>query len=329
MNINDRSAASLARALWIEDQGVCGLRNEKLTPPTSEEVQIRALFGSISRGTESLVFNGKIPETEFETMACPHQGGSFAFPIKYGYAVVGEVEAGLDELVGKTVFCLHPHQSRFVVNATDVHVVPKETPPERAVLAANLETALNIVWDAGILPGDRVVVIGAGVVGLLTAYIASRIIGTQISLVDIDPSRETVASALGVPFHLSANAPSDCDVAINVSASAAGLETALTCAGYEGRIVEASWYGNKPVELNLGRRFHSQRLSIVSSQVGGIASGRRARWSFARRMKVAISLLAETRLNALFFGETQFDNLDKHYPAIIASPATLCHRIRY
>lgn len=321
--------SSLPRALWIEKQGVCALRSEKLSSMGADTVLVRARFGAISRGTESLVLNGKVPPDESETMACPYQAGRFTFPVKYGYSVVGEVEAGPEPLVGRTVFCLHPHQSHFVVKTADAHVVPPSIPPEQAVLAANMETALNIIWDAAILPGDRVAVFGAGVVGLLTAFLATRIIGTETSLVDINPGRSSTASALGVAFVSPANAPRNCDVVINATASPAALDMALECAGYEGRIVEASWYGDKPVEIMLGRRFHSQRLSIVSSQVGGIAAARRSRWTFARRLNAAIALLADARLDALFSGETSFDTLDQDYANIIASPSTLCHRIVY
>lgn len=328
MNHSNRYKSS-PRALWIEQPGICALRSVELPSLNSESVSIRACFGSISRGTESLVLNGKVPPSEFQAMACPYQDGSFPFPVKYGYSVVGIVEGGPAELVGRAVFCLHPHQSQFVVSASDIHCLPQSLPPRRAVLAANMETALNVIWDAGILPGDRVVILGAGVVGLLTAFLATQIVGTEVRLADINPDRNSVASALGIAFISPAEAPPDCDVVINVSASSEALDVALECAGYEGRIVEASWYGDKRIDIGLGERFHSQRLSIVSSQVGGIAATRRSRWTFARRLGTAISLLADDRLDVMFSGESSFDTLDRDYPGIVASPATLCHRIVY
>lgn len=318
-----------ARALWIEGPGVCTLRTEELPAITDGKVLVKARFGSISRGTESLVLNGNIPAGEHQSMACPHQEGSFSFPIKYGYSVVGDVQAGPDELLGRPVFCLHPHQTHFVTDKTNVHVIPYGVPPERAVLAANMETALNIIWDAGILPGDRVAIFGGGVVGLLTAFLATGIIGTETVLIDINSHREAAATNLGVTFASPEDAPRNCDVIINTSASPAALNQAIECAGYEGRIVEASWFGDKKTEIVLGTRFHSQRLSIVSSQVGGIGGARRARWQFARRLGVAISLLSNEKLDGLFSGETSFDTLDQDYAGVIASPSTLCHRIVY
>ncbi|EJN02233.1 zinc-binding alcohol dehydrogenase [Phyllobacterium sp. YR531] len=305
------------------------MRTAKMPPFNSGKILIRAQYGSISRGTESLVFNGNVPQSEFETMACPHQEGTFAFPIKYGYSVVGNVQAGPQELLGCTAFCLHPHQTHFVVEATDLYVIPSAVPPERAVLAANMETALNIIWDASILPGDRVVVFGGGIVGLLTAYLATGIIGTETTLIDINTDRKNVAGHLGVAFGSVNDTPRNCDVVINASASAVALNQAFECAGYEGRIVEASWYGDKKVEISLGGRFHSKRLSIASSQVGKIAAGRSARWTSTRRLRTAISLLTDSRLDALFSGETPFDELDQQYGEILGSPSTLCHRIVY
>ncbi len=317
------------RALWIERQGICAFRTEELPALDSDSLLVQARFGSISRGTEALVFNGKVPTSEYQNMACPYQKGSFAFPVKYGYSIVGDIQAGPEELLGHAVFCLHPHQTHFVAKRTDLHLVPAGVPPQRAVLAANMETALNIIWDAGILPGDRVAIFGGGVVGLLTAYLATGIIGTETVLIDINADRREIATRLAIAFAAPEDTPRDCDVVINASASSAALNQALECAGYEGRIIEASWHGDKKVEINLGRQFHSKRLSLTSSQVGGISNGRRSRWTFARRLNAAMSLLADDRLDGLFSGETSFDMLDQDYGRIIASPDTLCHRIIY
>jgi hypothetical protein len=327
--VSPTHTSASARALWIERQGICALRTESLPPVNEDRVLVRSRFGSISRGTESLVFDGRIPAGEYGRMACPYQEGSFSFPVKYGYSIVGDIEAGPEELIGRTVFCLHPHQSHLVVKVADVHLIPDTVPPKRAVLAANMETALNIIWDAGILPGDRVAILGGGVVGLLTAFLATLIIGTETVLIDIEPGRKAIAAQLGISFASPDNAPCDCDVVINASASPAALNQALECAGYEGRIVEASWYGDKKVEIMLGKEFHSKRLSILSSQVGGMGALRRSRWTFARRLRAAISLLTSDTLDGLFSGETSFDTLDRDYATIIASPATLSHRIIY
>jgi NADPH:quinone reductase-like Zn-dependent oxidoreductase len=318
-----------ATALWFEAKARCALRTAALPPRQEGELTVRALFSGISRGTEALVFNGQVPESEFERMRAPYQDGDMPFPVKYGYAAVGIVEEGPAEIRGRAIFALHPHQDRFRIRTDDARLLPERLPAERAVLAANMETALNIVWDAGIMPGDRVAVYGAGVVGLLTAYIASRIAATDTAVCDTSPARRPVAEALGLSFCVPADVPQNCDVLINASASPAALESALDHAGFEARIVEASWYGEKRAEIPLGRAFHARRLSIISSQVGAIAANRRARWDYARRMSKALELLCDDRLDALISGETPFSSIADAYPGVLASPDTLCHRIRY
>ncbi|MCF6368016.1 zinc-dependent alcohol dehydrogenase [Rhizobium halophilum] len=318
-----------ATALWIESAGHCALRQEELPQRLSGEVRVRALFSGVSRGTEALVFYGQVPETEFDRMRGPHQMGEMSFPVKYGYAVIGLVEEGPEALVGKKIFCLHPHQDQFCVPVEEVQVLPDNLPSDRAVLAANMETALNIVWDAGVLPGDRVAVFGAGVVGLLVAYVTSRVPATETVICDTAPTRADVAKALGITFCSPSDVPEDCDILINASASPAALQNALSHAGFEARIVEASWYGDKIVELPLGRAFHAKRLSIISSQVGAVAAVRRARWSFGRRMGKALQLLGDERLDNLISGETSFASIPDVYGSILGSPKTLCHRIRY
>ena len=318
-----------SRALWFEGPGRCMLRSEALPAEAGGEATVRTLFSGISRGTESLVFEGRVPESEYERMRAPHQAGRFPFPVKYGYAAVGVVEAGPDSLVGRPVFCLHPHQDRFRVPSGSVHTLPEDLPPERAVLAANMETALNIIWDARIQPGDRVAVFGAGVVGLMVAYLASRIIGTETMVCDIIEDRLEAARTLGVRFTLPDAIPHDCDVLINASASDVALATALDHAGCEARIVEASWYGERLAQIPLGGAFHARRLSIVSSQVGTLPPDHRPRWNARRRMAKALQLLADSKLDCLISGETTFQTLADDYARIIGSPATLCHRIRF
>ncbi|HET6610422.1 MAG TPA: zinc-binding alcohol dehydrogenase, partial [Kofleriaceae bacterium] len=262
--------ADIARAFWAIGPGRGELRDEPLAPLAPGQVEVEALFSGISRGTESLVFDGRVPASEHARMRAPHQAGDFPFPVKYGYASVGRVTAGAPELLGRTVFCLYPHQTRYRVAATDVHLVPAAVPPARAVLAANMETALNGLWDAAIHLGDRVAVIGAGVVGCLVAYLAARVPGCEVQLIDINPARADIASALGVPFATPERARPDADLVIHVSGAPAGLATALSLAAKEATIVELSWYGDREVALHLGGPFHSHRLRIISSQVGTI-----------------------------------------------------------
>ncbi|WAP67389.1 zinc-dependent alcohol dehydrogenase [Jiella pelagia] len=326
--VDDRSGPE-ARALWIVETNQTELRAERLSQLRAGEVMVAASFGAISRGTESLVASRGVPESEWERMRAPFQEGAFSFPVKYGYGTVGRIVAGDAARDGERVFCLYPHQERFIVPGEMAVPVPDEVADERAVLAANMETALNVVWDAGILPGDKVAVIGGGVVGLLSAYIAGAIPAADVTVVDVNPERAAAAAALGVAFAAPGNAPVECDVVIHASASEAGLASAIAAAGFEARIVEASWYGDAAPRIPLGGAFHSRRLTIVGSQVGRVPAARAGRWTNRRRLETALRLLADPRLDALFSGETPFAELAAHYPDILADPATLCHRVRY
>lgn len=323
---------TVTRALWLIEKNRVEMRETALAPLRENEVRIRSLFGAISRGTEALVAKGAVPPGEYETMRAPLQEGHFPFPVKYGYAVVGTIEEGPAERIGETVFCLHPHQDVFHAPVTMATPVPLDVPPSRAVLAANMETALNGVWDAGILPGDKVAVVGGGLVGLLVAFLSAKIPGTEVTVVDVNGDRSAMAETFGCRFatpDIARAMAGGSDVVIHTSASASGLATAIALAGFEARIVEMSWYGDRMPEVPLGGRFHSQRLSIVGSQVGQVPPARRARWSFARRMKTALSLLSDDCLDELISGETVFEGLVEDYPAILADAGTLCHRIRY
>lgn len=315
-------------ALWITAPGVCEMRATSCDT-SAGHVAVETLYSGISRGTEALVFRGEVPECEWQTMRCPLQEGDFPFPVKYGYAAVGVVVDGDPALVGREVFVLHPHQSRFVAPQAMAIPLPAEVPAGRAVLAANMETALNIVWDAQAAPGDRIAIIGAGVVGALVGWLCARLPGAEVTLVDLNPDRAALAASLGCGFALPENCPEDCDVVVHASASSAGLGLALAAAGMEARVVEASWYGSREVRAPLGAAFHSRRLRLISSQVGHVAAERRIRWTHRRRLEKALALLADPRLNTLISGETEFSALPTRYAAILADPATLCHRVRY
>jgi 2-desacetyl-2-hydroxyethyl bacteriochlorophyllide A dehydrogenase len=319
---------SAATAFWLTGPRQACLRAEGLSAGDGE-IEIEALFSAISRGTESLVFEGHVPESEWTRMRCPFQEGDFSFPVKYGYASVGRIVGPPTALTGRMAFVLHPHQSRYFVPIDAVFPLPEQVPPGRAILAANLETALNIVWDAGVLPGDRVAIVGAGVVGALAAWLCARIPATAVTLVDVNQKRGRLADALGCAFAGPGDVPADCDVVIHASATSEGLATAVAAAGFEARIIEASWYGTRPVKVELGGAFHSRRLQLVSSQVGDVPPGRRARWSRARRLGTALDLLADDRLDALISGESPFNALPELYAGILSDPDTLCHRIRY
>jgi NADPH:quinone reductase-like Zn-dependent oxidoreductase len=319
----------MPKALWYVTPGMAELREEPLAAAPNY-LRVRAHHGAISRGTEALVFAGRVPPSEYQRMRGPNMGGAFPFPVKYGYAIVGAVESGPSPLNGRMVFALHPHQDVFALSPDAITPVPDGVPPQRAVLAANMETALNAVWDGAPGPADRIVVIGAGVVGALVAFLCAQLPGADVTLVDINPARAALARALGAAFATPADAPSDCDLVFHASGAPAGLATALAVAGDEARIIEMSWYGTGEAPLALGGAFHSRRLTIMSSQVGKVAPSHRPRWTFARRMAAALSLLRDARLDALLAPPVRFADLPSELPRILApGSGVLCQRIDY
>src|SRR5439155_10295899 len=280
--------------------------------------------------TEALVLGGRVPKSEFERMRAPFMAGDFPFPVKYGYATVGRIEDGIESLRGRTVFTLYPHQTIFNIPASAVVVLQENVPPRRAALAANMETALNAVWDAAPGPADRIAIVGAGVVGSLIAFLCGKLPGAQVILVDIAGSRAELAKRLGVGFALPAAAPADCDLVVHASGTAAGLATALGLAGEEASVIELSWYGTGEVPIPLGEAFHSRRLRLVSSQVGRVAPSHRARWTPQRRLAAALDLLADPALDALLAPAIAFAALPAQLPTIFAPDSgVLCPLIDY
>ena len=310
-----------AHALWTTGIGQAELRPAALPAPEPGEALVRTLWSGLSRGTERLVFNGLVPPGEYDRMRAPLMGGDFPFPVKYGYAAVGIVEDGPAEIRGRTVFCLHPHQDRFVAPLGMLAPLPDGLPPRRAIFAANMETALNAIWDSGAGPGDRIVVVGAGVVGLLIARLAARLPGTDVTVVDVDATRSEFALKLGASFATPAEEPRGADVVFHASVTPQGLATAIHAAGFEGTVVEVSWFGDRATPVPLGGAFHSQRLKLISSQVGHVAASRRARWDYARRRDAALALLADPALDVLITEEIAFADLPAALPRLFSPGA--------
>lgn len=309
-------------ALWTTAPGAMEIRSADVLPPAAGEVAVRALYSGISRGTERLVLQGRVPESEYQRMRCPLQEGAFPFPVKYGYALVGVVEDGAPELAGRNVFVLHPHQTLATAPAALIQPLPDGLPAKRACLAANMETALNITWDAQLAAGQNILIIGGGVLGLLTAALASDIPGTRVTVVDVLADRAEIARKMGASFALPAAAPTGQDVVIHTSASDAGLALALNCAGFEANVVEASWFGERPVSVPLGGAFHSQRLRLISSQVGAVAPSHRGAWTHGRRMARALELLREDKFDALITGEIAFAEAPSRLPAVLSGDSS-------
>jgi NADPH:quinone reductase-like Zn-dependent oxidoreductase len=322
-----------ARALWTIAPGKAELRSETLPARGADQALLHMLASGISRGTERLVLAGKVPENQHGVMRCPFQAGDFPFPVKYGYSAVALVAEGPADLQAKRVFCLHPHQDIFLAPAAMCIPIPDAVPDHRAVLGANMETALNILWDAQPLPGERALVIGAGVVGLLVAYLLARIPAMAVTIIDPDASRRAIAEKLGAGFAAPDAAPADQELIIHASANPAGLRQALQCAAFEARIIEASWFGAQEVALPLGEAFHSRRLRLISSQVGAVAPAMRGRRSFGERMAQALALLADPALEALIGPATSFQDLPQALPGLLnpapGQPAPLCPLVTY
>jgi NADPH:quinone reductase-like Zn-dependent oxidoreductase len=319
-----------ARAFWLREPGAGELRPAALPARGPDEVLVRTLHSGVSRGTEALVFRGEVPASQHQLMRAPFQEGEFPGPVKYGYLSVGVVEQGPPGLAGRIVFCLYPHQTHYVVPAGAVTVVPDGVPPARAVLAGTVETAVNALWDAGPLVGDRITVIGAGMVGCCVARLAGRIPGVQVELVDVDPARAGVAADLGVGFASPDEAAGDRDLVVHASATSAGLQRSLELLAPEGTVVELSWYGDRPVELSLGGAFHSRRLAVRASQVGTLSPSRRGSRSTADRLALALELLHDPAFDVLLTGESQFDELPELMARLAAGTlSALCHIINY
>lgn len=319
----------VAHAVWYVRPGVAEMRTSQIVPPRDGQALVKTLFTGISRGTERLVLSGAVPEAEWPRMRAPMQEGEFPFPVKYGYCAVGRVEAGPPALLGETVFCLHPHQDWFLAPVSMLVPIPQGLPARRATLAANMETALNALWDSGAGPADRIVVVGAGVIGLLIAYLAARLPGAEVCVIDIAAERRALVETLGARFQCG-GAGEGADVVFHTSVTPQELEAAIASAGLEGTVVELSWYGEREVPVRLGGAFHSQRLRLLSSQVGHVSPGRRPRWDYRRRIEAALRLLADDRLDALVDQEIAFDAAAAELPKLLGPGATgLAPVIRY
>src|SRR4051795_9507192 len=319
-----------ASAYWLREPGTGEIRPAALPAPGPADVVVRTLRSGISRGTEMLVYDGRVPESQYAAMRAPFQDGDFPGPVKYGYLSVGVVDRGPPRLRDRVVFCLHPHQTSYVVPADAVLLVPERVPPARAVLAGTVETAVNALWDAAPLLGDRVAVVGAGMVGCCVARLLSRFPAVQVTLVDVDAGRADVAAALGVGFALPAEAAGGRCLVLHASATSAGLQRSLELLEPEGTVIDLSWSGDSEVRLSLGGAFHSRRLGIRASQVGTVSPARGARRTTADRLALALDLLRDPAFDALVTGESRFDELPDVMARLAAGtlPA-LCHTITY
>ncbi len=319
-----------ALAFWVREPGEGEIRPVRLPEPGAGDVAVRTLRSGISRGTETLVFRGRVPESQYAAMRAPFQEGDFPGPVKYGYLSVGVVEQGPPDLRGRTVFCLYPHQTAYVVPARAVVPVPDDVPPERAVLAGTVETAVNALWDAAPLVGDRVTVVGAGMVGCCVARLLAGFPGVEVTVVDTDPAKAQVVAGLGARFASPSDAAGGRDLVVHTSATSTGLQLSLDLLAPEGVVLDLSWYGDAEVRLSLGGAFHAGRLGIRASQVGTVSPARRGSRTHADRLALALELLRDPGFDAIITGVSPFDEL----PALMSKLAegkmpALCHTVSY
>ena len=319
-----------ALAYWTVPPGTGQLRGERLEPPREGEALVRTLFSGVSRGTESLIHAGAVPSAVRAAMRAPFQAGDLPGPVKYGYLSVGLVEAGPPELVGRRVFCLYPHQDRYVVPVQALTLVPDAVPADRAVLTGTVETAVNAVWDGAPRLGDRVAVVGAGMVGCALAAVLRTFPLQRLELIDVDGARERVARRLGVAFAEPREAAGDCDLVFHCSATAGGLNRGLELLGEEGELIELSWYGDAVVAAALGAAFHAGRLTVRASQVGAVAAARRARRTHQDRRALAAGLLRDPAFDALITSRGPFRELPETMRRLAAGELVgLCHVVEY
>lgn len=334
--IGNQNNVTLAHQIFFPERGVAKVKQQKLRLPQENEVLIKTIYSGVSRGTERLVFTGQVPKKNWQTMKCPYQQGDFSFPISYGYACVGEIVSlgsGVkDKQIGDKVFALHPHHSHFLIDAEHIYPLPSGLSPDLAVLSANMETALNATWDAEVTNAENILVIGAGVVGLLTAFLAAKE-GASITIADIDPAKQALAKQLGLDFidaNQTDNFGSEYSTIFNTSASQVGLQSAIDLAAIEGKIIEMSWFGSKKVSLELGGNFHSKRLKIIASQVGMVAPSHRQEYTHSQRLMIAMNKLSDLALMPLLHPIISVEDVPQNLAAILDPQAdALCPLITY
>lgn len=327
----------MARAVWFPQARAVELRREALPAAGPGDLRVRAIASAVSHGTEMLVYRGQVPSQM--PLDLPAVRGDFDFPIKYGYASVGwvvQVGARVEGFAtGDLVFVHHPHQTEYVVPATaqqgpEPVRLPPELPPEHGVFLANVETAVNVLLDAAPRLGERVVVFGQGVVGLLLTQLTRQAGAGLVIAVDPFSLRRELARAAGADVVLAPdeNLPTTirdltgglgADLVLEASGNPAALDQAIAATAFQGTVVVCSWYGTKPAAIDLGGAFHRRRIRIVSSQVGSIDPTLQARWSFRRRLDLARDLLSTLTLTPLIThrfplarAAEAYDLIDRH-----------------
>ena len=293
----------------------------------SKSVLVKTLYSGISKGTEKLVANGKVNFTQFDIMRCPLQEGDFDFPIKYGYINIGEIINGPKFLIGKNIFTLSPHQSIFKISLNNINII-KSKNIKKYLLTANMETAVNIFWDSQTKKNNKILIIGLGSVGLLTAFYFKLRGYENLYVTDINTNKRKISNKLNLNF-VNFSKVKNLDCIINTTSSYEILNTCFTKLNLDGKVVEASWYGQGYGKLNLGNDFHSKRLKIISSQVSNIPPHMQKKQTYKSRLKIAIDSLSDDKLMCLINSKSKFENLEKDYISILNNKNIIMHAVKY
>ena len=297
-----------SHTLYFTAPGQVAIQEETLPPPGTGQVLVQSVLSAISSGTELLVYRGQFPTGLPVDESLSVLSGAFAYPLRYGYSTVGhviELGSGVDPAwLGQRVFAFQPHRSHFLVDVAGLMAIPPGLSFENAAFLPNMETAVNFILDGAPLVGEGVAVFGQGAVGLLTAALLARFPLAGLVTLDRYPLRRQASleagvtesldpAALDVSDRLSASFPEGADLVYELSGAPAALDQAIAAARFSGRVVVGSWYGQKRAELDLGGRFHRDRLRLISSQVSTIAPELSGRWTKERRFSVAWEMLAK------------------------------------
>ncbi len=296
-------------ALWhlSESSTILKTTNIRNDHPTS--CLIKSLYSLVSTGTERLVAQGKVPGNLQEAMKVPYMEGSFGFPLTYGYSLVGEIIEGPEHLISKNVHIMHPHQSMLYADEAHVALIPEDIPSKRAVLISNLETAINAVWDSEVTLGENVFVAGFGTIGSLLCQVLRKFPAIDLHVLEPNQARCEKARSWGFNAVQAITLPEPpFDVAFNTSCHENGLQVCIDSVGYEGKVVELSWYGTQSVNINLGKSFHHFRKQIISSQVSQIPGHKLSRWDYRRRKALAFDLLKDPFFDELLTDEISFED---------------------
>ena len=314
-----------ARVLYFQAPRRIEIRDQDVSEPGEGEVRIETDLSGISAGTELLLYRGQLPGGTILDEALPSLSGKVDYPLAYGYAVIGRVVAqgtGVGDLLGRRVFAFETHRSAFLARPEELQLVPEDVPSESAVLLPTVETAVGLVHDARPLMGERVLVVGQGIVGLATTALLSRFPLARLVTVDRWEPRRRLSVELGAASSVSPEDldERDFDLTFEVSGSPEALDVAVTATGIEGRVIVGSWYGGKRAPLDLGTHFHRGRLSLRSSQVSRISPRLSARWTKERRFQVALEAAARLPARKLVSHRFPIERAAEAYRLLDESP---------